>query len=221
MVRDLGLIDYQDAYRVQMESVRRRKRGEVGDSVIMAEHMPVFTIGRSGARSNLLKDEAYLEALGIKILNVDRGGDITFHGPGQVVIYPIIDLRKYGSDLHLYMRTLEEAAIQTLGDYGVCGERRKGRTGVWAGGGKVASIGIAATNWITYHGLSLNINIDLAYFAMINPCGYKDVRMASLESILGRKTDIRNIKQAILSRLLLFFDLEEHEMEHGYASGLA
>lgn len=221
MIKDLGLIAYEDACRVQAESVRRRKCGEIGDSVILAEHTPVFTIGRSGTRSNLLKDEAYLAALGIKVLNIDRGGDITFHGPGQVVIYPILDLKRYGSDLHRYMRVLEEVVIRTLADCGVCGQRREGLTGVWAGGGKIASIGIAATNWITYHGLSFNINVDLGYFSMINPCGLKDIRMVSLESIIGRKIDIAGIKQGILGNLRLFFNLDEFESGCRYAAGLA
>ena len=191
MILDLGLIDYEDCYRKQKELVRRRKLGEIEDSLIIAEHNAVFTIGRSGKADNLLVSPEFLEKLGVKVLKVDRGGDITFHGPGQLVFYPIIDLKAGIKDLHLYLRNLEEAVIRFLDGYGVNGIRVAGRTGVWSSGAKIASIGIAASDWITYHGAAININTDLNFFSMINPCGMKDVKMTSMSEISGGFIDMR------------------------------
>ena len=186
MIEDLGIVDYDKAYAIQKELVARRKVGEISDSIILAEHKPVFTIGRSGHRDNLLVDEIYLRKLGATIVDVDRGGDITFHGPGQLVAYPIIDLKTRGKDLHRYMRNLEEVCINFLADYKVKGERAAGKTGVWVGGEKIASIGIAASDWVTYHGAAINIGCDLNFFSMIHPCGMRGIRVTSLKKILDR-----------------------------------
>lgn len=199
MVYDLGLIDYEEAYRIQKDFVARRKRGDIDDSVILCEHRSVFTIGRSGKKKNLLVSEKALNEKGIKVLNVDRGGDITFHGPGQLVAYPILDLNLRGMGLHSYLRSLEEAAIRFLSYYSILGERLNGRTGVWVGGKKIASIGICASNWITYHGLSININVDLRFFSMIRPCGLKDIEVTSLGRILERYVMMQEAKEALKS----------------------
>lgn len=202
MILDLGLIDYEVAYLIQKELVRTRKLGLIDDSVILAEHTPVFTIGRTGKRENLLAGEEILKKEEIKVLDVDRGGDITFHGPGQLVIYPIIDLRPRGRDLHRYIRDLEELAIGLLKEYSIFGERLKGKTGVWVDGKKIAFIGIAASDWITYHGLSVNVNADLKFFSMIRPCGLEGVKTTSLSEILGRDVMMDGAKE----RLLYHFD---------------
>ena len=199
MIIDLGLIDYEDCYKVQKEFARRRKLGALDDSLIVAEHKPVFTIGRTGRMENLLEDEEALSCRGIKVLRVDRGGDITFHGPGQVVIYPIIDLRRRGKDLHKYLRDLEEISIRFLKEYSVAGRRFEGKTGVWAGDKKIASIGVGTSGWVTYHGLSVNINTDLSYFSMIYPCGMKSAMATSLAEILRREIPMPEAKAKLVS----------------------
>lgn len=202
MIIDLELIDYEEAYKRQREIVAKRKLGEVGDTLILAEHNAVFTIGRSGADDNLLADEEELARQGIRVLHVDRGGDITFHGRGQLVAYPIIDLKQRKTDLHQYLRDLEEVVIRFLNDYGLTGKRIAGKTGVWVDDKKIASIGIAASGWVTYHGLSINLNTDLEFFSMINPCGMKSAGITSLAALLGRPIDMEEAK----GRLSLRFD---------------
>lgn len=209
MIFDLGLIDYEEAYKIQKQLVRRRKLGEIGNSVIIAEHPPVFTIGKSGKRENLLVSGEILEKEGIKVLSVDRGGDITFHGPGQLVIYPIMDLRDRGKDLHKYLRDMEGLAINFLHDYSVSGRRVIDRTGAWTDKGKIAFIGIAASDWITYHGLSININCGLKFFSMIRPCGLKDVEVTSLNVILNRDINMPEAKGRLLQHFKILFSLEE------------
>ena len=199
MIIDLGLTDYETTYRSQMELVSKRKLGEVDDSVIITEHRPVFTLGRAGRKDDLLVSNKVLSERGIKVLNVDRGGDITFHGPGQLVLYPIIDLKARGRDLHHYLRDLESVIISFLNTYGVIAERVKGKTGVWVGTKKIASIGIGTSNWVTYHGASVNINVELGYFAMIHPCGMKDVTMTSLSSITGSVITMREATDNLLA----------------------
>jgi len=192
MIIDLGLRDYEESYKIQKELVDKRRRGDIGDSLILAEHPPIFTIGRLGRIENLLKNN------GVQVLRVDRGGDITFHGPGQLILYPIINLKENGLGLHEYMRRLESAAIYFLRQYSVEAVRSEGRTGVWVGEKKIASIGIAASSWITYHGMSINLNVDLEYFSMINPCGMKDALVTSLERIIGRKISMQDAKEKLI-----------------------
>lgn len=198
MILDLGLIDYAEALKIQREFVSRRRLNEISDSILIAEHGSVFTIGRSGSRKNLLVDEGILKKEGISVLDVDRGGDMTFHGPGQLVAYPIIDLKGRGKDLHNYLRELEEAAILFLEKYGIAGKRIKDATGVWVDNKKIASIGIAARDWITYHGLSININLDKKFFAMINPCGMKGIEVTSLKEILAKTIPMQEAKKLFM-----------------------
>jgi len=213
MMIELGLIDYEEAYKIQREFVIRRKSGGIDDSVIACEHKPVFTIGRAGRIENLLEDEEALGRLGIKVLRVDRGGDITFHGPGQIVIYPIIDLKRRGRDLHRYLRDLEEVVIGFLNGYSVIGSRLEGKTGVWVGDEKIASVGIAASDWVTYHGLSVNIDIDLSYFSMIHPCGMKGARATSLSRILRRDVPMQETKARLISNFNRIFEDADLRMQ--------
>lgn len=210
MILDLGLIDYEEAFKIQRELVAKRALGEIEDSFLILEHPPVFTIGRSGSRANLLFDEKTLNERGIRVLDVDRGGDITFHGPGQLVVYSIIDLKNRARDLHKYLRDLEEVAISFLKRYGVAARRIEGATGVWVGNAKIASIGVAARDWITYHGLGININTDTKYFSMINPCGMKDVRVASLREILGRAVPMYEAKKNLMAEFERVFRIPDH-----------
>ena len=212
MILDLGLIDYEDCYRKQKEFVRRRKLGKIEDSVIIAEHNAVFTIGRLGSADNLLVSPEFLERRGVKVLKVDRGGDITFHGPGQLVLYPIIDLKSGIKDLHRYLRNLEEVLIRYLDGYGVRGIRVAGKTGVWSKDEKIASIGIAASDWVTYHGAAININTDLNFFSMINPCGIKDIKMSSLAVILNKPVNIAEAKERLLFNFKSVFNFGELDL---------
>lgn len=216
MIIDLGLISYEDAYRTQCEFVARRMLGEVEDSVIIAEHRSVFTIGRTGSIKNLLADEEMLDVAGIKVLEVDRGGDITFHGPGQVTVYPIIDLRTKERDLHKHLRNMEQAVIDFLAEYSVFGRRISDKTGVWIGKKKIASIGVGCRNWVTYHGTSVNINTDLRYFSMINPCGMKGVEVTSLGRLLGREVDMQEAKNKLLTNVINVFDLNDEYRTKDY-----
>lgn len=209
MIVDLGLTDYETAYRSQMELVAKRKLGEVDDSVIITEHRPVFTLGRMGRKHNLLASDAALSEKGIKVLSVDRGGDITFHGPGQLVLYPIIDLKARGRDLHRYLRDLESVIISFLNTYGIIAEQLKDKTGVWVGNRKIASIGIGTSNWVTYHGASVNIDVDLDYFSMIHPCGMKDVTMTSLSAITGSAVTTREAKGRLLECFKRLFAIHQ------------
>jgi len=220
MILDLGLIDYEEAYKIQRQMVARRKLGEIGDTLILAEHNSVFTFGRMGHKENLLVDEGYLLRKGIKVLNMDRGGDITFHGPGQLVIYPVIDLKDRWRDLHVYMRNLEEVAIKFLQKYSVQSERSPGKTGVWVGGQKIGSIGIGVSNWVTYHGLSINIKVDLDFFNMIYPCGLKDVSMVSLDRLINKDVDMGEAKETILSVFDNVFNSGKIYFSQAYTSGI-
>lgn len=205
MILDLGLIDYEKAYRIQKEFVLKRRLKEIDDSLIIAEHTPVFTIGRTGSEVNLLIPKDIMKRNGIEVLRVDRGGDITFHGPGQVVLYPIVDLNDMKRDLHWYLRQLEEVVINFLKGYHVSGERVNGRTGVWVLGAKISSMGIGATDWVTYHGLSVNIDVDLKFFAMINPCGMHGIRVTNLRQALNQDVPIPEAKGRLLEHFSAVF----------------
>ncbi len=199
-VIDVGIKDYRDVYNLQKELVRKRQLGLIGNTLVLAEHFPVFTIGRRGSRDNLLLTEDGLRRMGIELIEVDRGGDITFHGPGQLVLYPIVDLREKKRDIHLYIRRLEEVIIDFLSRYDIRGRRRPGATGVWIDeNAKIGSIGIGISKWVTYHGLSINVNNPLYYFDMIWPCGLPSVKMASIGSILKMNVNIDEAKNHLIA----------------------
>ncbi len=205
MIVDLGLVDYEEAYRVQLDMVVRRRLHEIDDSLVIAEHNAVITIGRSGAKTrseNLLVDEDVLGEYGIKVLTVDRGGDITLHAPGQLIVYPIVDLKRKARDLHLYMRNLEDAIIDCVRHFNISAFRVPTKTGVWVTvTEKIASIGIASVDWVTYHGLSLNVNVNLEYFTMIRLCGFKDVEATSMKEVLRKGVDIEEVKHVMVKSL--------------------
>ena len=219
MIYDLGTIDYQNCRAIQRELVDKRKSDEIGDVVILAEHQAVFTIGRSGSRDNLLVTEDYLKEMGVSVVNADRGGDITFHGPGQLVVYPIVDLKKRYRDLHRYLRDLEDVCINFLSEYQVAGHRIAGRTGVWVDNKKIAFIGIGSSNWVTFHGLSININTGLDYFSMMRPCGLRGIEITSLSEIMRMKIDMESAKQKVIRQLGSVFAKRIEANE--YASAMA
>jgi lipoyl(octanoyl) transferase len=196
---DWGRTRYTPAWRRQEDFVARRLAGEVSDTLIFTEHEPVYTIGvRLGAARNLLWDPAELARRGIDLVETNRGGDITYHGPGQIVGYPIIDLTPR-RDLHAYLRFLEQVLINALGSLGLAADRRPGKTGIWLGPRKIAALGVAVKRWVTYHGFALNVNTDLTPFAGIVPCGITDGTVTSLQQELGRAFDLTEVKQVLAS----------------------
>ena len=178
------------------------------DSLLLLQHNPVITIGRSGGRDNILASKSALEAAGIEIYEIERGGDVTYHGPGQLTGYPIIDLRHFRKDVHWYLRQLEETIIKVLADYNIVGERMEGYTGVWVGNEKVAAIGVAIRRWITYHGFAFNIRPDMSHFQMIRPCGITDKGVTSLERLLGHKVDMDGVINKTASAFAEVLDVD-------------
>lgn len=171
VVRDLGRIGYAEAFEIQRSLVDQRKRGSIPHQLLLVEHPHVITLGRNGHTENLLAGEEVLRRAGIAFHQTDRGGDITYHGPGQITGYPIVDLREWKRDVVAYVRALEQMLIQTLSRFSLAGERVEGATGVWVNGGKAAAIGVHISRWVTSHGFALNVSTDLSYFQYIVPCG--------------------------------------------------
>src|SRR5215204_7434173 len=197
LVVDLGLLPYGNALELQREVARRRITGEIDEDVLLlVEHPPVVTLGRTAKGANLIASPELLASRGVELFEVERGGDITFHGPGQLVGYPIIDLKRHRQDLHWYLRQVEEALIRALAPLGIQGERSTGYTGVWTQGRKVASIGVHARDWVTWHGFALNVTTDLGYFDLIVPCGIAAVEMTSV----ARELETLAVDRAALER---------------------
>jgi len=189
-VRDLGRLGYDEALRVQKDAVEKRKQGLIPDQLLMVEHPHVITLGRNGHLENLLANEEVLRRAGIAFHHTDRGGDITYHGPGQIVGYPIFDLREWKRDVVAYVRTLEQVILDTLAEFEIEAARVVGCTGVWVGGKKVAAIGVHISRWVTSHGFALNHTTDLSYFQYIVPCGITKpvTSMRELGSAVERET---------------------------------
>jgi lipoate-protein ligase B len=198
---DLGLSEYQKAWDLQKQIFSCLKNGALNKALILCQHQPVITLGRNADRKNILVTEEELKSRGIQIFEIERGGDVTYHGPGQLTIYPLFNLEYFKKDIHLYLRNLEGIVIDLLSDFGIKAQRKPDFTGVWVEEGKkIASIGIAIRNWITFHGLSINIKEnDLQNFRLIRPCGM-DIEMTSRETVLGRPVDIDEIKKSLVAR---------------------
>ncbi|MBI2954795.1 MAG: lipoyl(octanoyl) transferase LipB [Chloroflexi bacterium] len=182
---ELGSIDYLRAWQLQKQLAEARYEDAIDDLLLLLEHPHTYTTGPAGKDTHILFDDATLRMEGATFYRVDRGGDITYHGPGQLVGYPIFDLRCWTRDLHRYLRTLEEVLIRTLLDFGVVAERIKGATGVWVNDAKIAAIGVKVTRWIAFHGFALNVSTDLSYFANIVPCGLSGKGVTSLARVMG------------------------------------
>lgn len=190
-VRRLGSISYGDALELQAELIRRRREGEIPDQLLLLEHPHVITKGSSSRQEHILATAAEMARLGVDLWETGRGGDVTYHGPGQLVGYPILDLKPDRKDVHRYLRDLEAVLIQVLEGYGIRGWRREGMTGVWTDAGKVAAIGVrVSSGWITSHGFALNVSTDLSFFGTIIPCGIQGEKVASLEQLLGRSVSM-------------------------------
>jgi lipoyl(octanoyl) transferase len=207
-IRRLGRLPYADALALQRRLVEDRRAARVGDLLLLVEHPHVLTLGvkGDGGRGHILASSDRLAALGVSVHEAGRGGDITYHGPGQIVGYPILDLRPDRCDVHRYVRDLEEVMIRTMADYGVDAQRVKGLTGAWVGREKFAAIGVRISRWITSHGFALNVSTDLDYFGLIVPCGIADRGVTSLERVLGRDVDRREVEERLAWHFCRVFD---------------
>jgi len=208
-VRRLGRVPYADALALQQSLVEERRAGSIGDTLLLLEHPHVLTLGvrGDGGRAHILATADVLAARDIDVLETGRGGDITYHGPGQLVGYPIIDLNPGRRDVHRYVRDLETVLIRTAADYGVQAGRVEGLTGVWVGDDKLAAIGVRIARWITSHGFALNVTTNLDHFKLIVPCGIADRGVTSLERLLGRPVEMADVENRIIEHFGNVFDL--------------
>lgn len=197
-VHDIGLISFEDALRLQRDAVRRLQDGSGEECFFLLEHTHVITNGRNASHDSLLTDPAALERGGIHFVETDRGGDVTYHGPGQLVGYPIFQLESTRRDVRRYALDIETALMETLSMYGIPGERREKYRGVWTGGRKIASLGIRISRWVTSHGFALNVNTDLSFFSHIRPCGITGCEMTSIERELGAAVDMAGVKRNVV-----------------------
>ncbi len=196
-VLDAGTLRYGEALALQRRAVEEVKAGGA-DRLILVEHPPVVTLGRRAREEHVLVSREALAARGVEAFEIERGGDVTYHGPGQLVGYPVIDIRRRGIGLDAYLRLLEAALIDAVGTFGIDARRRKGLTGVWADAGKIAAIGVAVTRWVTYHGFALNVSTDLSAFDLIVPCGLAGETVTSMEKTLGRAVDMADAKREVV-----------------------
>ena len=220
-IHDIGLVDYEEALNFQLKlfneiidtkisNRKNRTNTKTKNHLVFVEHNSVYTLGKSGKISNLLLDENDLKKNDIKFYNTNRGGDITYHGPGQIVCYPILDLDNFFTDVHKYLRFLEETIILTLRDYGIKGERSENETGVWLDVNtrnprKICALGVKASRWVTMHGLALNVNNDLSYFNDIVPCGIKDKSVTSISVECKKNIEENFLKEKIIKNFLKLF----------------
>ncbi len=203
---DLGFIDYKESWELQQEIHKKRVSNEVEDTFFLLEHPNTYTLGKTAHKENLVGSEEYLKQNQISVYDIDRGGDITYHGPGQIVGYPIIDLNNWYKDTHKYLRALEEVIIKTCSNYGIDCERNEKHTGVWIGDRKIAAIGIKVSRWITMHGFAFNVNTDLNLFNGIIPCGIQDKSVTSLSKELKSEIGIKEVKEKLLINFTRLFD---------------
>ena len=215
LIVDLGLIGYAEAWALQKRLVAARKAAAIEDVLLLCEHPHVITQGRNGRRENLLASDEVLKQKGMEFHATDRGGDITYHGPGQIVGYPILNLGAIRRDVVWYVRMLEEAMIRATADFGITAERVTGKTGIWVHTGgtevKLAAIGVHISRWVTSHGLAYNVATDLRYFDLIVPCGIADRKATSLEKLRGRRVEIKEVAPRIAGHLGEVFGLEMKE----------
>jgi lipoyl(octanoyl) transferase len=197
--RRLGRIGYQEALDLQADLVEQRRRGEIGDTLLLLEHPPVITLGvkTRNNRTNIIAGDAQLAAEGVAVFQTGRGGDVTYHGPGQLVGYPIFDLNPHRRDVHRYVRDIEQALIDAVAALGVTATRADGLTGIWVGDHKLAAIGVRISRWITSHGFALNVGTNLSHFDLIVPCGIQDRGVTSLERLLGREVPMDEVEAVV------------------------
>jgi len=213
---ELGTEEYGKVFELQKALNLARRNGTIPDIVIFLEHYPCFTVGRHGGFDHILVSNQFLEEQGIRVYETDRGGDITYHGPGQLVCYPILDLNGFGRDVHLYAHHMEETVIRTLQAFGICAGRNKKYPGVWVESAKIAAEGIGVQHWVTMHGVSLNVCPNLNHFSLIIPCGISTLGVTSMEKIQGNKLDMISVRREMRRQLSKVFDLalEDVTMEN-------
>ncbi len=222
---DLGLIDYKQAWdyqtslfdrivakKIENRSLAPDRQQPTDNHLLFCEHPHVYTLGRTGDEKNLLIQNNQLDSIGATYFHTNRGGDITYHGPGQIVVYPVLDLENFFTDIHLYMRTLEESVIQTLADYNIMAGRVAGLTGVWIEGDgprarKICALGVKTSRWVTMHGLAFNVNTDLNYFHNIVPCGIDDKEVTSMAQETGSNKNIDDIKTKLKEKIVTLFEM--------------
>ena len=207
-ISNMGRTRYADAWRFQQQVWELRCAQTIGDVLLFTEHEHVYTIGKGGDTDHLLASGNELKEGGVDFFQIDRGGDVTYHGPGQVVGYPIIDLKNYVPDLHKYLRNLEEVIIRALKRFGIDGTREEGFTGVWVKGDKIAAIGVKVSRWVTMHGFALNVNTDLAKFDRIIPCGIFHKGVTSMQLLLGRTLSLEDVQAELTAAFGTVFDCE-------------
>jgi lipoyl(octanoyl) transferase len=209
-VRRLGTVPYAEALALQRSLVDERRAGRIPDTLLLVEHPHVLTLGvrGDGGRSHILATADALASRGVAVQETGRGGDITYHGPGQIVGYPIIDLKPDRCDVHRYVRDLEDVLMRAAGDYGVRAERVDGLTGVWVGQEKLAAIGVRIARWITSHGFAFNVSTDLDYFGLIVPCGIAGRGVTSLDRLLGRTVELEDVQDRIVTHFCNIFSLQ-------------
>ena len=205
IVRKLGRVPYGEGLEIQARLVSERQAGRIPDTLLLLEHDPVFTLGRTARAENVLLPEQALRARGFEVFETGRGGDVTYHGPGQVVGYPILELPPDRRDIHRYVRDLEEVMIRTCADYGVEARRAPGLTGCWVDDAKIGAIGVRIARWVTSHGFAFNVSNDLAPFALIVPCGIRDRGVTSLERLLARAVPLEEVMDALAGYLAAVF----------------
>jgi lipoate-protein ligase B len=212
-VFNLGLQPYQSVLELQHRMVAARRSGKIGDTLLLLQHPPVITLGRRGNENNILVSREWLEERGIQVHRVERGGDVTYHGPGQLVGYPIMDLAQHRPDVGWYMHSLEETLIRTLADFGIAATRYPGNIGVWLDEHtKIASLGVRIENWITYHGFALNVAPDVSHFQLIVPCGLAHKEITSMEKALGRPVDISMVSARAADNFCAVFDMKPRQV---------
>ncbi|MBI5463350.1 MAG: lipoyl(octanoyl) transferase LipB [Ignavibacteriales bacterium] len=210
---DIGRTRYADAWALQKSLWELRKVGLVGDTLLLTEHAHVYTLGKGSDDNHLLATEQELSRDGVEVFHIDRGGDVTYHGPGQIVGYPILDLNNYFLDIHRYLRSIEEAVILTLETFGIRAQREEEMTGVWVGSEKIAAIGVKVSRWITMHGFALNVNTDLQKFGRIIPCGIFHKGVTSMQKILGREVDLKEVQEHLTRAFARVFGAELTSLE--------
>jgi lipoate-protein ligase B len=212
IVYRLGLVEYREAYDLQRTLTRQRLDGSPADIILLLEHPPVISIGKSGKLENVLASQAQLTREGISLFFTDRGGDVTYHGPGQLVAYPIIDLRNRKKDVRKFVRDLEEVVIRTLNDFSISAHRDESHAGVWVNGEEIAAIGLSIKRWITMHGIALNVNPNLEHFSLINPCGFSDRKATSMARLLARDVPMEEVTPRLIAH---FSDVFSAHIEWG------
>lgn len=208
-----GFVPYADGLERQLACRKALERGAGPQTLLLLEHAPVLTLGRNTRSENLLHTPKTYAALGIDLVKTDRGGDVTYHGPGQLMAYPILDLRHWRLSLRWYLRMLEEAIIRTLAEYGLPGERLEPHTGVWVNGAKVAQVGVGVRNWFTCHGVAINVDPDMAHFGLIVPCGIADKPVASMVQLLGRPLPVAEVANRFSNNFVTLFGAWDHETD--------